>query len=68
MKAFPKVFNLCSGKHCKLSNSSITDVLPGFITDLRDCQEKTGNVKTAAADVINFHDLLRFKGLLICGC
>lgn len=66
MKVFPKV--ACSGQHCKLSNSFTTDVLPGFIVDLGDCQEKNEDVKSASPDVINFHNLSRFKGLLICGC
>lgn len=65
-EGFPKV--ACSGKCCKLSNSFTTDVLLGFIADLGHCQEKTENVKSAAPDVINFNNLSRFKGLLICGC
>lgn len=66
MKVFLKV--ACSGKCCKLNNNFTTDVLPVFISDLGDRQEKTESVKSAAPDVINFHNLSKFKGLLICGC
>lgn len=66
MKVFPTV--ACSGQRYKLSNSFTTDVLPGFIVDLGDCQEKNEDVKSASPDIINFHNLSRFKGLLICGC